>query len=597
MRIHFQGRNRWYQGLPVRLPLPADPITLHSTVSTKELMATSALTTTTTTAAGPASVLHESTVELSIRLMHAGVKIDDALKSSHGLVPYDCRYGKLLFGTTEANPPDWAAFLESSAPGITGELSGQHSSAVLLIEAGPAKAKRLFAICFGQGHHAIETDFMERQFGLRVVLNSVARDKLRSLDSAGLDTTVIQRRTLASRESDLLDFGLDTDRELLRQAAGSPGDAHLAKAMSGKDALHVRRKMAISGLPSFCAELLELYAAKDYQKDYKFIDQVKPVHKGKIHYELDALLFAELMNVVGGHPSDLHLAVPDFLAPDQVPALRYLGPHLPHKKETFSELAIDDYVAQLKKGKLANVKRIEDIRAHEVCAVSTDLKKPFDRMKVYDCFVFETLHDNVKYVLFDAQWHQISDDYFKEVEEFYLGQLRPSFLTASSAKNERALIAELNDPRYADLLCMDQTKSSPAGATGANLEVCDFFSKARQMIHLKDSEDSAPLSHLWSQGLVSAQSLMSDRQFRKQVRKAAGEREKLHGRMGFVHLLPTEKKIDPAELTIVYGILKKKHTRSKKLNIPFFSKVALRATVRQLTMMGYHTELHLIEKR
>ncbi|WP_170909639.1 TIGR04141 family sporadically distributed protein [Janthinobacterium sp. TND4EL3] len=51
-------------------------------------------------------------------------------------------------------------------------------------------------------------------------------------------------------------------------------------------------------------------------------------------------------------------------------------------------------------------------------------------------------------------------------------------------------------------------------------------------------------------------------------------------------MLPKVANINPSDYTIVYGILKKKHARTKKLNIPFFSKVTLRGIVEQLTMMG-----------
>lgn len=558
-------------------------------------MATSATIAASLTAL-PASVFHQSTVELSIRLFHDGVTVANALKSGHGLVPYPSTYGTLLYETSKAEPPDWARFLESSASGISKELSGQHSSAVLLVEAGPTKTKRLFAICFGQGHHAIDTERMERQFGLRVVLNSVARDKLRSLDSASLDTTVIQRRTQASRESDLVDFGLDTNRELLRLASGNPDDASLAKAMSGKDALQVRRKMAISDLPMFCSRLLTLYNDTAYQTDYKFIDQVQLVYKGTVFDALEAQLFVELGSLIAGNASDLHLAVPDVLGPGQTPELCYYGPNLPHKKERFEELAIEDYVAELKKGKYSNIKSIADIRAHEVLAMGTDPKKPFGSIKVYDCFVYETVYNGVTYVLFDGQWYGISDDYYKIVEQSYLDVLKPAFLLSSIAKNEQELIAELCGPTHPDLLCMDQTKVSPSGAKGANMEPCDFFSQKQQLIHLKASASSAPLSHLWNQGLVSAQSFRLDKKYRKDARKEATARETKHARTGFVDLLPKVASINPSDYTVVYGILKKKHAHTKKLGIPFFSKVALRGIVEQLTMMGYNTELHLIEK-
>lgn len=190
----------------------------------------------------------------------------------------------------------------------------------------------------------------------------------------------------------------------------------------------------------------------------------------------------------------------------------------------------------------------------------------------------------------------ISDDYYQEVEQSYLDVLKPAFLMSSSAKNERALIAELCDPSYLDLLCMDQTKVSPIGAKGSNLAPCDFFSRQQHLIHLKDSEASAPLSHLWNQALVSAQSFRRDKEFRKDARKEAGRRETTHSRSGFVNLLPTVANINASDYTIVYGILKKRHVRTKKRNISFVSKVALLGTVEQLTMMGYKTELHLTEK-
>lgn len=96
--------------------------------------------------------------------------------------------------------------------------------------------------------------------------------------------------------------------------------------------------------------------------------------------------------------------------------------------------------------------------------------------------------------------------------------------------------------------------------------------------------------------MVSARSFRRDKKFRKDARKEAGKRETKYSRSGFVSLLPKVANINASDYTIVYGILKKKHVRTKKLNIPFFSKVALRGIVEQLTMMGYKTELHLIEK-
>jgi len=73
---------------------------------------------------------------------------------------------------------------------------------------------------------------------------------------------------------------------------------------------------------------------------------------------------------------------------------------------------------------------------------------------------------------------------------------------------------------------MDQVKLNPAGMGGASsLEPCDFLSNDKQFIHLKDGHGSAPISHLWNQGLVSAEGVRAGtRKFRKDFRTAARSR-------------------------------------------------------------------------
>lgn len=545
----------------------------------------------------PGSAYVASTVELSFRLLLAGTQFKDALKAGHGMQRHPCAIGELYYETTPAEPPDWADFLDGGAPGIKAELTGRHSSAVFLLEVGSAGVKRLFAISFGQGHHFIERDLIERQFGLRVTLNSITRKDLRTLDSASLDSTVFQRRTQASRESDLVDFGFDSQRELLRLASGKPGDPKVAKAMSGKDALQIRKKLSFADLPSVCEDLLQWYGATDYQKDFEFIDQFKPVPKGKLEKDLNDALFSELQKLVSGIDSDLHLAVPDILPTGKGSVLSYYGANLPAKKSQFYDIDISDYVSELQRGNFGAITGIDDIRAaHEIRSQTVVPDEPFGSKKVYDCFVFETTLSGKVYVLFDGQWYEISGKFHQEVENFYLNLLSPAFLAASTAKNERQLIAHLSTAAFPNLLCIDQTKINPSGVTGANLEACDFLSDSAQLIHLKGTEDSAPLSHLWNQGLVSAELLRRDSEFRKEFRRVTADREKIYSRSGFVAQLPTATKITPSKYTIVYGVLKPRQKLSKIMNLPFFSKVTLRVAADRLAMMGFKVELHLIEK-
>ena len=60
------------------------------------------------------------------------------------------------------------------------------------------------------------------------------------------------------------------------------------------------------------------------------------------------------------------------------------------------------------------------------------------------------------------------------------------------------------------LLCLDrnQTVRNPLGI-GSSLEICDLLGPENELIHVKRAKGSAPLSHLFSQGLNSAQSLIA----------------------------------------------------------------------------------------
>jgi uncharacterized protein (TIGR04141 family) len=166
---------------------------------------------------------------------------------------------------------------------------------------------------------------------------------------------------------------------------------------------------------------------------------------------------------------------------------------------------------------------------------------------------------------------------------------------STRAPNERAFIAELDDHKH--LLNLDQVKLNPQGMHRASLEPCDFLSTDRQFIHLKDGHGSAPISHLWNQGAVSAEAFVRDEKFRKDLRAATKRRQKKFQKTGFDKLLPDGRtKPTPSDFTVVFGIMRGRSRQSGALSIPFFSKISLRAVADRITLMGFKVEVHLIEK-
>jgi uncharacterized protein (TIGR04141 family) len=540
-------------------------------------------------------------MSLSVRLLRQGRTIDSALRDDHDLEERPSDAGRLFVGQSPAVPPTWYGFVGEFAKDGLPKLASQSCAAVLFLEVAadnkPA-AKRTMALSFGTGHHALDPDAFERGFGLKVVLNAVARSKLRSLDIATLDATTFLKRIQASRDADLQGFGIDVDRDLLRLAAGSPRDNSFARSLAGKDALTLHTKTSPADVIEKCKKALKLCRATDYKKDFGFIDFVSPVRQQALLNKLNALAFAELQELVNGNASDLHIALPDILSPEEGVEIGYFGVGLKSgPKQGFTQLAIEDYVEQLKAGQIDEIADMAELRgSHEVRVIVDGEGDKKRKRKLYDCFVYEVEHGGNVYVLFGGDWFMVDKAFHATVESGFLKLVsKTPFVRSTKTKSERQFIRELDGHR--NLLNLDQVKLSPAGAPGANLEPCDFLSKTRQFIHLKDGHSSAPISHLWNQGVVSAESFVRDDQFRIELRREVKKRQKKFRKTGFEIVLPDGRsKPNPAEYTIVYGIMRERYKKSGIVSIPFFSKVSLRAIAERIQLMGFAVEVHLVER-
>jgi uncharacterized protein (TIGR04141 family) len=540
-------------------------------------------------------------MSLSIRLMREGRSVDDALREEHELTEVEAEGGRLFIGQAPAVPPSWVRFIGEFATGGRPPLVNQSCAAVLFVpvtDDGPPAVHRTMAIAFGTGHHALDPDAFERGFGLRVVLNSVARSNLRSMDIATLDATTFLKRVQASRDADLQGFGIDIDRDLLRLAAGSPKDPTFARSLAGKDALTLHTRTSATDVMEKCTRALKLYRGDDYKRDFGFIDFVMPVKDRGLLEQLDDLTFAELKTMVAGGTSDLHIALPDILDPEEGLEIGYYRLGLKSgAKALHSQLAIEEYVAELKAGHIDEIPDMAALRAsHEVRVIVDGEGDKKRKRKIYDCFVFEVELSGTVYVLFGGEWFAVDKAFYESVEAEFVELVSATPFVADTAQsNERAFIKELDGDKH--LLNLDQVKLSPTGMPGANLEPCDFLSTSRQFIHLKDGHGSEPISHLWNQGVVSAEAFVRDAKFRKDFRAVVKKREKKSKKQGFEKLLPDGRsKPTPSDYTVVYGIMRSPYKKSGALGIPFFSKISLRAIVERIRLMGFNVEVHLVEK-
>jgi uncharacterized protein (TIGR04141 family) len=537
-------------------------------------------------------------VTLNVRLLKPDVHIEEAFRDTADPddVATEAPPGGRLFVETSRGRPSWMSLLADLTT-YEPDLWTQSSSAVLAVPVeDQAGIQRLFVLCFGGGHFLIDPAKIERNFGLKVVLNTVSRRDLRSLDSATLDATVFQRRTQASRNADLAGFGIDVQRDLLRVAAGTPTDPAFAKFVAGRDSLTITCTIQPGQLQAKLAECLQAFADDHYRRDYEWIDNVQIVTDADAVAMLDASLDQEIASIRRGEPSDLHMCPPEIVDYIEGQDIAYYGRGFSREKNWYSQLDIREYTDEL--NAIAFNEAFEVIKAdHFVHMHDDEETRSRPKWKIYDCFVYECQLNQQTYVLYAGTWYRISQAYKDRIETFFQSLITPPLLLQSAAKNEQELIVELN--QRPDLLMMDKTKVNPRGVSNGNLEVCDFFSIQQQFIHLKDGHSSSSISHLWMQAVTSCDSLMSDATFRNGVRRQARLRQgEIPVKAGFEQLLPPGRqgRVDTTAYTVIYGILRRRNRRTAILDIPFFSKVSLQAPASLLAKYGYGVEMHLIEK-
>jgi len=563
---------------------------------------------------------------LTIRLLKENIPTKNALSIDHGYLPIETERGELYIDQSESVPPVWGQFLGEFSQRDLPELSNQHCSAVLFIDVPSTNEKdasRKMALTFGYGHHALENSAFERNFGLKVTLSAVTRTELISLDTATLDSTVFQKRIQASKKANFSGFGMNIERDLLRLAGGIPSDTSFASALVGKDALTLTARTSPNDFLTKCSKALELFYSNKYKNEFSFIDHITPVHSADQKDYLDSIIFQEISSLVSGKTSDLHMVIPEVTNPEFSNEVSYYGAGFSKgTKHSFAGVNINDYISELSNGDFHSIQNFESIKNNQhIFNIINGERSKKTKRKVYDCLVFEfeintsqltstvDTHpsDNIQsnlptdfpqgvYVLFAGNWYFVDKDFHSRVEHSYLKYLaKVSFLPSTKTKNERELILELD--KLPHLLNLDQVKINPAGVSNANIEPCDFLSTKSQFIHLKDGESSGPISHLWNQGVVSAEAYLNDLKFRKDLNLEIKNRQKKYKKAGFDTLLPRANgTLDVSKITVIFGIMRAPYVKTSRAGLPFFSKVSFKPVAQTIESMGYKVEIHLIEK-
>ncbi|MDF1871979.1 DUF6119 family protein [Vannielia sp.] len=525
-----------------------------------------------------------NTQKLSIRLLKDGLEPKDGARDGVDLEAWDKLEGALIvLDTMGGAAPKWSKFLELSDEQKKKVYNNTAFGLVFIPAAG-----RWFAVSFGMGHVKLDPTKFEQDFGLRIVLNSVDPNQLKSADVRTPDENTLSRRSQTSRGSDQTAFLIDVERDIVRGLAGTPKDKNFASRVAGTDSLSMDRKVTVADLPAVCTETLASYQKDDYKEHFSWIDQIKHVRENEIIENLNAAAVAVIDAALkGSEPEGLHLAFPVIYDPEKSNQLRYKGFR---SSQIYPDLDLDGYLEALQERGKTDY-GLDDFGSHTVHEVDDEGRDCGGKWKISECLVCEVEHDGRTYVLSGGRWYEVESDLAKQVQEFFEKLDRYELPDAKAEENEQKYNARLK-VEEPDLLCLDAQLVKPTGSA-TTIEVCDFLSKDNRLIHIKDKTSSSRLSHLFSQGTVSGRVLILDGPCRDKTRVKVGAIQAQTGQTGFETIICADgEDFRPQDFTVVYAVIGTGETPK----LPFFSMITLRQAARELKALGYSYEFAWIKK-
>ena len=519
---------------------------------------------------------------LTIFLLRHVTQLDDALADDasqaleiHELTAESGLHGRFYSKRSWPNPPSWVKYFEQVVEGdIEGPQTASASGLLLLSVDG-----HTYALTFGYGRSLLDPSKIERRFGLKVALNLIDERQIRSLDTKVFDEMVVARNIQTSRTADLPTFGVDILRDMLRAATGVAAEGSGFRAVSGADALVLATDKPVDDLPELLTDLQSHYRSTKYQASFGWVDHLAEVKDPLLIDGLDNLLVDQLRAV---DTSCTHMAMPENLEWEDIEHFRIV----PIVRQTeFQELDLDEYLQQ-PMTKAADL-TIEQLKRRKVAVKFLSSADAVAKWSVYQCLVSEQRLNGGLYALVEGRWFSIADSLVDEVDTA-ISAIPMATVTLPPGKPGE--LEESYNARAAasspDLVLLDKALVAPQGAT-TKIEFCDIMSKDGSLIHVKRKSRSSTLSHLFAQGHVSAEAL-TDGRLRDQVRAAIQEAAGTSDPSEWLELVPpSDAQPDRQKVTVTFIVIANS-TATGVGWLPFFSRLTLMQTVRDLNRLGFN---------
>ena len=396
---------------------------------------------------------------------------------------------KLYLADYPAKDPWWKSYLS-----IDRRIEHQAKGAILFLSAGG----RNFAVTFGHVAHYLKDWKYEYDFGLIVTLNSVSPELLKSADIVR-PLNARRQRIQSAKDSKLDVFGIDFNESVVKKLSGKVGDnyVNLFSSVTGANNVRISTKVELSELPELCEELIHLYKSKSYQTVFPELRNIAPVLDPGVRTELDNKLLTSLK----AHDETMILSLPDLIDYHDVGGIKFSG------GTRYSLIVIESLWDSY--GEKLQTMTVDMLHSHHISVLdeNSEIRTAYS---LYKCLIWDCSIGNELYHFCDGLWYRID----KSFSERLITDLDSLFVLSDLPAHNGLDEGEYNENVPAidgQYICLDRKFIVMAGQSP--IEFCDLYRVTEgksELTHVKIGVCSSVLSHLFNQGLVSANLLLNE---------------------------------------------------------------------------------------
>ena len=452
-----------------------------------------------------------------------------------------------------------------------------------------------YAMSYGGGHRLIPKELLDDRFGLSFLIRRLNSDEVQGLVRRRPNARGRTDSTLVAAGAPVWTLNIAESVEIIRKIGGHAKDFKVTFSagsdrtvnVEGSVGLRMRFGVEPDALVADIREVERVCRDEQPNPALEFIEHIQPVNDATTKKELDGELDKLLAGTAASVGDRLIPVAPTSVLDSYSQAHSFTVRIGYERVVPASSLELEDFLRQTRSRRDGD--RVNALRGGRVYLNADDGGEDvLDHARADQWFEANVSIEARRFFLMDGDWFEIGADYVRASHEAIVRlfpvtpsiTLPPWSLAVNRTEYEyNSFVAARSCGQY---LCLDRNVSvrNPLGAR-STLEICDLLGPRNELIHVKRAEGSMPLSHLFSQGYVSAQSLV------------AGPSSVLQRFTETVAGLPHGRTLDPAfrPTKVVYAILLDNGKQLSPTTLFPFSQATLAQAARLLGSYGIEVEV------